>query len=140
MEWYTAIRRTLLPKDTNGSGTIFGGVILSEIDLAGAVAANRHIKQVAKEKNYRLYTFHHQFVTKAIQEVIFYAPAYVGDIITFATRVIEVGRTSITIEVRVSAEGDYGKERDITTAIITFVNVLAGKPSPLFCLEPEERS
>lgn len=89
-ERFPAIRITMLPKDTNAYGTIFGGVILSYIDLAGGIEARRQSPK--------------KFVTKAMREVIFVAPVYLGDLVTFYTRTIRVGNTSITIDVEVEAE------------------------------------
>src|SRR5947208_1470314 len=66
------LRMTMLPRDTNARGTIFGGVILSHIDLAGAIAASR---QAARN-----------FVTRAMREVGFIAPVYVGDVVSFNTK------------------------------------------------------
>ena len=85
-----AIKVLLLPKDTNALGTIFGGVILSHIDLASAVEARK--------------TAAHRYVTKAIREVEFHAPVLVGDIVNFYTETRRVGRTSITVGVRVEVE------------------------------------
>src|SRR6266542_5753761 len=65
-----AIRITMLPRDTNSQGTIFGGVILSYIDMAGAIEAHRH-------------TGMDRFVTVAMREVIFHAPVFVGDLVSF---------------------------------------------------------
>ena len=68
MHEYTdpAIRITLLPRDTNSRGTIFGGVILSYIDTAGAIEAHRHTRM-------------ERFVTVAMKEVIFHKPVFVGE-------------------------------------------------------------
>ncbi len=85
-----AIKVLLLPKDTNAYGTIFGGVILSNIDLASAVEARR----VAPRR----------FVTKAMREVEFHEPVFVGDIVSFYTETVRVGRTSVTVRVLVEAE------------------------------------
>ena len=85
-----AIKVILLPKDTNAMGTIFGGVILSHIDLASAVEA----RKVAA----------HRYVTKAMHEVEFHAPVFLGDIVSFYTETVRVGRTSITVRVSVEAE------------------------------------
>jgi acyl-CoA thioesterase YciA len=85
-----AIRVLLLPKDTNVFGTIFGGVILSNIDLASAVEA----RKVAP----------HRYVTKAMREVEFHEPVFLGDIVSFFTETVRVGRTSITVRVIVEAE------------------------------------
>lgn len=85
-----AIKVLLLPKDTNALGTIFGGVILSHIDLASAVEARK--------------TAPHRYVTRAMREVEFHAPVFVGDLVNFYTETVRVGRTSITVRVRVEAE------------------------------------
>src|SRR4051812_25616076 len=85
-----AIRVLLLPKDTNAYGTIFGGVILSHVDLASAIEA----RKVAP----------HHYVTKAMREVEFHEPVYLGDIISFYTETVRVGRTSVTVRVLVEAE------------------------------------
>jgi acyl-CoA thioesterase YciA len=85
-----AIKVILLPKDTNAMGTIFGGVILSHIDLASAVEARK--------------VSAHRYVTKAMREVEFHAPVFLGDIVSFYTETLRVGRTSITVRVSVEAE------------------------------------
>ena len=85
-----AIRVLLLPKDTNAYGTIFGGVILSNIDLASAVEARKLAP--------------HRFVTKAMHEVEFHEPVFVGDLVDFYTETVRVGRTSVTVRVSVEAE------------------------------------
>ena len=85
-----AIKVLLLPKDTNALGTVFGGVILSNIDLASAVEARK--------------TAAHRYVTKAIREVEFHAPVFVGDIVSFYTETVQIGRTSMTVRVLVEAE------------------------------------
>ncbi|SRR6266849_3084513 len=86
-----AIRITLLPRDTNSGGTIFGGVILSYIDMAGAIEA---VRQTGIER----------FVTVAMREVIFHKPVFVGDLVSFYAETVSIGRTSITIRVIVEAE------------------------------------
>ena len=85
-----AIKVILLPKDTNAMGTIFGGVILSHIDLASAVEA----RKVAA----------HRYVTKAMREVEFHQPVFTGDLVSFFTSTVRVGHTSVTIRVEVEAE------------------------------------
>src|SRR5215211_3021219 len=85
-----AIKVVLLPKDTNAYGTIFGGVILSNIDLASAVEA----RKVAPRR----------YVTKAMREVEFHEPVFLGDIVNFFTETVRVGRTSVTVRVSVVAE------------------------------------
>ena len=80
-----AIKVLLLPKDTNALGTIFGGVILSNIDLASAVEARKHGA--------------HRYVTKAMHEVEFHEPVFLGDIVSFYTDTVRLGRTSITMHI-----------------------------------------
>lgn len=106
-----ALRTVLLPRDTNGSGTIFGGIILSQIDLAGAATA----RKVAC----------HRYVTVAMKEVEFHKPAYVGDHISYFGSVLKKGRTSVTVRVRVEAERfmDCSQPEEITTADVVYVAV-----------------
>ena len=85
-----AIKVVMMPKDTNAHGTIFGGVILSNIDLASGVEAFK----VAP----------HLYVTKAMREVDFHEPVYTGDLVSFFTSTVRVGRTSVTVRVEVEAE------------------------------------
>ena len=86
-----AIRITLLPRDTNSQGTIFGGVILSYIDTAGAVEAHRR-------------TMNERFVTVAMKEVIFHKPVLVGDLVSFYAETLRIGTTSITTRVIVETQ------------------------------------
>ena len=86
-----AIRITLLPRDTNSQGTIFGGVILSYIDMAGAIQAHRQTKM-------------DRFVTVAMREVRFHQPVFVGDLVSFYAETVRIGTTSITVRVVVEAE------------------------------------
>ena len=86
-----AIRITLLPRDTNSQGTVFGGIILSYIDMAGAIEAHRRTRM-------------ERFVTVAMREVIFHKPVFVGDLVSFYAEIVRIGTTSITIRVIVEAE------------------------------------
>jgi len=108
-----AIRITLLPRDTNSRGTIFGGVILSYIDTAGAIQAHRHTKM-------------ERFVTVAMKEVIFHKPVFVGDLVSFYAETITVGTTSITVRVIVEVERLGKSERErvrVTEAEVIYVAV-----------------
>jgi len=107
-----AIRLTMMPRDTNAHGTVFGGIILSYIDVAGGVEAVR-------------YTKHERFVTVAMKEVIFHEPVYIGDLVSFYARTLRVGNTSITIHVDVEAErfGMHGQKVKVTSAEVTFVAI-----------------
>ena len=107
-----AIRITLLPRDTNSRGTIFGGVILSYIDTAGAIEAHRYTKM-------------ERFVTVAMKEVIFHKPVFVGDLVSFYAETVNVGKTSITIRVIVETErvGSTTEVLRVTEAEVVYVAV-----------------
>lgn len=107
-----AIRLTMMPRDTNAHGTVFGGVILSYIDVAGGVEAVRHTK-------------HERFVTVAMKEVLFHEPVFIGDLVSFYATTVRVGNTSITVHVDVEAErfGNKGAIVRVTSAEVTFVAI-----------------
>src|SRR5258708_28282953 len=107
-----AIRLTMMPRDTNAHGTVFGGIILSYIDVAGGVEAVRHTK-------------HNRFVTVAMKEVIFHEPVFIGDLVSFYAKTLHVGSTSITIHVDVEAQrfGSPGEKVKVTSAEVTFVAI-----------------
>lgn len=114
MNSYTdpAIRITLLPRDTNSQGTVFGGIILSYIDMAGAIEAHRK-------------TGMQRFVTVAMREVIFHKPVFVGDLVSFYAETLRIGTTSITVRVIVETER-YGGSRErvlVTDAEVVYVAV-----------------
>src|SRR4028119_1572668 len=112
-----AIRITLLPRDTNPQGTIFGGIILSYIDMAGAVEAHRR-------------TGIERFVTVAMREVVFHQPVFVGDLVSFYARTLKVGTTSITTRVVVEAEryGGTSERINVTAAEGTYGAVGRTRP------------
>ena len=87
------IRVVLFPKDTNPHGTIFGGVILSYLDVAGAIEARKHAAG--------------RVVTVAMGKVEFIAPVHVGDVVSLYTDLVKVGRTSFPYTLR-SREGLQG--------------------------------
>lgn len=107
-----AIRLTMMPRDTNAHGTVFGGIILSYIDVAGAVEAGRHTK-------------HDRFVTVAMKEVIFHEPVFMGDLVSFYAETLKVGNTSITVKVVVEAErfGSQGQKVTVTEAEVVYVAI-----------------
>jgi acyl-CoA thioesterase YciA len=116
-----AIKVLLLPKDTNAYGTIFGGVILSHIDLASAVEARK--------------AGQHRYVTKAMREVEFHQPVFLGDIVSFFTETARLGRTSVTVKVTVEAErwsSGTGERVKVTEAEVVLVAVDdQGRPIPI---------
>jgi acyl-CoA thioesterase YciA len=115
----------MMPRDTNPAGTIFGGVILSYIDQAGAEEAKlRGAERV---------------VTIAMKEVVFHEPVFVGDLVSFFTELVKVGRTSVTVRVSVEAARYWNRNETarVTEAEITYVNVNPDrKPVPVPRHEP----
>lgn len=115
-----AIRMIMMPRDTNHLGSIFGGHILSLIDLA----AGQHARTVAPKK----------YVTKVMREVEFISPVYIGDVVSFYCQTIKVGRTSISISVDVEAVRgiDLLQTCKVTSAQVVMVAVNADqKPIPI---------
>jgi len=115
-----AIRTTLMPKDTNAYGSIFGGVILSLIDLAAFIEAERQAP--------------HRYLTVAMDKIEFHKPVEVGDIVTLWAKTLDVGTTSIRIRVQVHARARRTRDDiEVTTAEVTMVAVNeAGRPVPVF--------
>jgi len=115
-----AIRVVMMPRDANYFGTIFGGVILSYIDQAGAVEA-----RLQSEK---------KFVTVAMHEVNFIAPVFVGDLVSFYTETVRIGSTSLTVRVTVDAvRGTAPRDTvRVTQAEVVYVAIdEAGRPTPI---------
>ena len=102
-----AIKVLLLPKDTNALGTIFGGVILSYIDQAGAIEARRQGALL--------------IVTVSMDKVVFHEPVYVGDLVSFYTEAIRIGRSSVTVKVTVKASR---AQADMATVTVTEAQVV----------------
>jgi acyl-CoA thioesterase YciA len=122
-----AIRVVLMPKDTNAHGTIFGGIILSHIDLAGAVEARKYTRK--------------KFVTVAMREVKFVAPVFVGETVSFYARMVRIGTTSITINVTVEADriDEPGKPVRVTEAEVIYVAIDEQRnPTPLQDVDIEQ--
>jgi acyl-CoA thioesterase YciA len=115
-----SIRVLMMPRDTNPSGTIFGGVILSYMDQAGAEEARCHGAS--------------RVVTVAMKEVVFEEPVFVGDLVSLYTELMRTGRTSVTVRVDVEAarHGNRQEVAHVTHAEITYVNVDGShRPIPL---------
>lgn len=117
------IKIIAMPSDTNPAGNIFGGWLLSQIDLAGALAA----REVAPERT----------VTISMKEVLFKQPVYIGDAVSFYAKIISVGNTSITTEIKVMVER-FDKNLHqmlcvpVTEAQATYVSVdTAGNKKPI---------
>ena len=108
------IRIIPMPQDTNPNGDIFGGWIMSHVDLAGSVAAQQRIRG--------------RMATVAVNSFAFKQPVYVGDLVSFYGEIIKVGRTSVTVGIEVYAErrmiGFYaGEVVKVTEANLTYVAI-----------------
>ncbi len=127
LESYSAepmIRVVMMPKDTNYQGSIFGGVILSHLDLA---AAEEALKSAGRP-----------IVTKVIREVDFVAKVEVSDWVSYYTRTERLGRTSVTVRVLVVAHRGPMREKiiKVTSAEAVFVAIDEnGDPAPLLCAD-----
>lgn len=104
------------PADTNGSGDIFGGWIMAQVDVAGAITAVRRARG--------------RVVTVAVNAFQFRKPVYLGDVVSFYAEIVRVGTTSITVDVAVYAErrafqqagGDVEVVK-VTEAVLTYVAI-----------------
>jgi acyl-CoA thioesterase YciA len=113
-EPYLAIQVVMLPRDTNPLGSIFGGVILSYLDQAGSIGARREVLLAGGPVPF--------LVTVAINKVEFHRPVLVGDVVRFLTRLVRMGRTSITMHV--SVEVERGTETlQVTEAELVYVGI-----------------
>lgn len=118
-----AIRVMMMPRDTNAHGTIFGGVILSYLDQAGAIEARK--------------LGCNRVVTVAMDSIAFHQPVFVGDVLSFHTTTVSIGRTSARVRVEVWAErfeDPRGLHVSVTSAEIVYVAVDDNrKPIPIRC-------
>jgi len=111
-EWILAQKKTMMPRDTNPNGIIFGGILMADMDLAGAEAA----KTVCPDK----------VVTVQVSDFVFKEPVHVGDVVTYWSRVERIGRTSVTVSVKadVSNSQVYGEASlKVTEATFVYVNI-----------------
>jgi acyl-CoA thioesterase YciA len=100
------------PADTNTAGDIFGGWIMSHVDIAGAVVATQRAGG--------------RVVTVAVNEFQFKKPVFMGDVVSFYAEITRIGRTSIAVDVEVFAErglrsGNFGEQEKVTEAVLTYV-------------------
>ncbi len=124
---YLALKTVMMPRDTNPHGTIFGGVLLSQMDQAGAIGAQWVISRRT----------HHVpvLVTVAMNRVEFHHPVLVGDVVNYWTQLFKIGRTSITMHVDVEVERD-GRTIKVTEADVVYVAIAetpsGRQPVPIF--------
>lgn len=105
------IRVLPMPSDTNASGDIFGGWLMSQVDIAGSIAAHRYVGR--------------RVVTVAVNEFLFIKPVLVGDLVSIYADIVKVGNTSIRISLEVFAESGRGKEnaQKVAEAVLTYVSI-----------------
>src|SRR5450755_5126575 len=109
-----------MPADANGNGDIFGGWIMAQVDLAGAVLPAR----IAKGR----------IVTVAVNQFVFKQPVSMGDLLSFYARVEHIGRTSVTVNIEVFAERNPADLHvvKVTEANLTYVAIdRDGRPRPI---------
>lgn len=107
-----ATRVMATPQDANAGGDIFGGWIMSQVDIAGSIAAFRRARG--------------RIVTVAVNAVQFHKPVLVGDLVSFYATVTRVGRSSITVEVKVYVERMHNGVVTcihVTEAMLTYVAI-----------------
>lgn len=105
------IRVLPMPSDTNAAGDIFGGWLMSQVDIAGSIAAHRYVGN--------------RVVTVAVNEFLFIKPVLVGDLVSIYADIEHVGNTSIRIALNVMAEHERGKAnaRKVAEAVLTYVSL-----------------
>jgi len=105
------IRVAAMPSDANYTGDIFGGWLMGQVDIAGSIPALHRAKG--------------RVATVAVNSFVFKQPIFVGDVVSFYTRIVKVGNTSITVEVEVYAQRDPAKPVcvKVTEATLTYVAV-----------------
>lgn len=108
-----------MPTDTNPAGDIFGGWVLSQMDIAAGICAGQRAQQ--------------RVVTVAVDSMSFIRPVKVGDILGIYTDVLEVGRTSMQIHVEAWVRrGRIGQREKVTEAVFKFVSIDEdGNPTPI---------
>jgi len=105
-----ALRVLAMPKDTNPTGDIFGGWIMSQVDMAGAVVASQYTGE--------------RVVTIAVTEFLFKKPVFIGDLISCYGEIVKTGRTSVTVKVSVCAQRNRVEEcHKVTEATLVYVAV-----------------
>lgn len=105
------IRVLPMPSDTNAAGDIFGGWLMSQVDIAGSIAAHRYVGN--------------HVVTVAVNEFVFIQPVLVGDLVSIYANIEHIGNTSIRIALTVMAEHERGKDtaQKVAEAVLTYVSL-----------------
>ena len=105
------IRVMRMPSDTNAAGDIFGGWLMSQVDIAGSITAHRYVGN--------------RVVTVSVNEFIFIKPVLVGDLVSIYGKISHIGNTSVRISLNVMAEHERGTEdaQKVAEAVLTYVSL-----------------
>ena len=114
-----AVRARAMPADTNPAGDIFGGWLMSQMDVAGEITARQRTRT--------------RVVTVAVNAMTFHKPVHVGDVVSCYTVIEHIGRTSVTVRIEaVAMRQDSGKEVPVTEGVFVYVAVdKEGQPTPV---------
>lgn len=118
------IRVAAMPSDANYTGDIFGGWLMGQVDIAGSIPALHRAKG--------------RVATIAVNSFVFRQPIFVGDVVSFYTRIVKVGTTSITVEVEVYAQRDPAKPICVKVTEATLTYVAVGEDRKPRVVPPEE--
>jgi acyl-CoA thioesterase YciA len=118
------IRIAAMPSDANYTGDIFGGWLMGQVDIAGSIPALHRAKG--------------RVATVAVNSFVFKQPIFVGDVVSFYTRIVKVGTTSITVEVEVYAQRDPAKPVCVKVTEATLTYVAVGEDRKPRVVPPEE--
>ena len=119
------VRVVAMPADTNPDGDMFGGWVMSQMDLGAWIQARKHTR--------------HRVVTVAVENLVFHKPVFVGDCLLVYATTTRVGRTSVTVDLDVQVERKEGRDVErVTEGRFIFVAIDgAWKPVPLAVPEPD---
>jgi acyl-CoA thioesterase YciA len=118
------IRVVAMPSDANYTGDIFGGWLMGQVDIAGSIPALHRAKG--------------RVATVSVNSFVFKQPIFVGDLVSFYTRILKVGTTSITVEVEVYAQRDPVKPMCVKVTEATLTYVAVGEDRKPRVIPPED--
>ena len=118
-----AVRTLAMPADTNPAGDIFGGWLMSQMDIAGEITARQRARA--------------RVVTVAIDGMEFHQPVYVGDVVSCYTEITRVGKSSLTIHIEaVAMRGKSGESVKVTEGTFVYVALdETGRPCPVLAAD-----